>query len=681
MKRAILTDKTFNLASVAAIILLGIIVYSNSFSCSFQFDDFVNIVDESRIRNLSDIKTIFESNQSRPIPVFSFAVNYHLNGYDVWYWHLFNLVVHLICSLAVYWLTMLIFSSPVMREQKISQQKRMIAVFVGLLFVSHPLATQSVTYIVQRMTSMAAMFYILSLCFYLKARMSERGMIVKSILFSASFLMAISAIFSKENAFTIPVAIFMTEIFFLRKEKKWLNLKDYRIWLIVIAFSGIILFILHNYSISVFDPILPSKGRTYTITPSNYLFTQFSVILKYIQLLVVPLNQRIDYIFPISETLFNARTLSSLLVIISLIISAVFLFKKSRVLSFSILFFFLALSVESSFIPIDDIIFEHRTYLPSVGFFLFVVPGLIQLSGEKYRYWAAGFFVLVILINSFLTYERNEIWKDPFTLWNDNIKKEPECARAYMNRGHAYESSGEYALALEDYTKAIALSPRYPNPYYNRAHTYGTLKEWNKAISDYSKAIELIPDWVTAYNNRGVAYGNIGDSENAIADYTKAIGLTPDYADAYYNRAYQYWSNKEFGLAKEDYTKVISLTPGNTTAYFNRAFIHFTLQEVEEAIADYTSVISLDPQNASAYYNRGIAYYRLKQFENAIADYTSSLNIDPKVKEVYTNRGLAYAGLGQWEKAIADYDRALEIDPSFPMAQTCRNLALMKIHK
>ena len=162
-----------DLVGLAIIILLGIIIYSNSFDCSFHFDDFRSIVNNTNIKNLSDVRAIWNFSPNRPIAIFSFALNYHFDQFDVRYYHLFNLVVHLINACLAGWLILLIFSSPAIKDQPIAGNKRVLAFLTALLFVSHPLATQSVTYIIQRMASMVAMFYLLSLVLYVKARLSE----------------------------------------------------------------------------------------------------------------------------------------------------------------------------------------------------------------------------------------------------------------------------------------------------------------------------------------------------------------------------------------------------------------------------------------------------------------------------------------------------------------------------
>ena len=594
------------------IILLGIIIYSNSFNCSFHFDDYPNIVNNTKIQHLQDVQAWWNFYPTRPIGIFTFALNYHFNQLDVQYYHLVNLIIHLINACLVWWLTILIFSSPYMKDKEISGNKKVLAFFTALLFVSHPLATQSVTYIWQRLASMVTMFYLLSLVLYIKARLSNKGNIVKTLLYTCSLISAVVAMLTKENAFTLPFAVVLSEIFFLQTKKFPINFRDYRMILLLIVFLGVILIIPLKFSFSIFKPMSPVLGRTYTLTPGNYLLTQFSVIVKYIQLLFLPINQNLDYDFPISNNFFQIRTLLCFLVLLSLIILAIFFFKKHRVISFSIFWFFLTLSIESSFIPLDDVIFEHRTYLPSFGFFLILTSGLYFLLWNKHKYLVISILVLITGSNSLLTYKRNKVWKDDLTLWSDVVSKPPTKARPFYNCGFAYGTLGQWQKAIDYFSLAIGINPNYSDAYINRGNAYGNLGKWDQSVADYSRAIKIDPKYVTAWSDRGIAYGNLGQLNKAIADFSKAIEIDPKKAIAWSNLGVAYWKLGQWDKSIANYSKAIEIDPKNTTVYYNRGFAYYNLGQWENAIDDYSKAIEIDPNNAKAYSDREIAYRKLQ---------------------------------------------------------------------
>ena len=616
-EKPVKTNHHYDLVGLAAILLLGFIIYSNSFNCSFHFDDNQNILNNVKIRDLWNVKAWWEYSPSRAIGFLTFALNYHFSQYSVWSYHLVNLSIHLINSCLVWWLTLLIFSSPALRDHPLYRQKKMIAFFTALLFVSHPLATQSVTYIIQRVASMAAMFYLLSIALYMRARLNDVKHRVKYFLFAGSFLSAVAAMLTKENAFTLPFAVILAELFFFRTRKISVNFKDYRVLLLT---AGLIIFILllayFKSAINVFNPIGPHNGHIYTITPVNYLLTQFSVIVKYIQILFLPVNQMVDYDFPISNNFFEIRTLVSFLILLFLIICGVFLFKKQRVVSFGIFWFFLTLLVESSIIPIADVIFEHRTYLPSFGFFLIFSSTIFLLFKDKYK--SVAVFILLIIAGwySWLTYERNKVWKDDLSLWGDNVTKTPNLARPYCNRGIAY---GELGL-------------------------------FDKSVEDYSRAIEINPNFPDAYYNRGVGFGNLNQVDKAIVDYTKTVELDPSFEKAYYNRGNKYEYLKQWDKAISDYSKTIEIDPNFSSAYINRGIAYEFLKQWDNAISDCSRALEIDPNDNSAYYNRGLAYANIQQWDHAIADYTRALEIDPNFTKAYNSREIAYKKLESMKK-------------------------------
>jgi tetratricopeptide (TPR) repeat protein len=545
---------------LCVILLLGIIIYSNSIDCSFQLDDIPNIVENPKIHNLSDLNTLWNISHTRFIPNYTLAVNYHFGELNVEGYHRFNLIIHLINACLVYWLSLLIFSSPALKRTAITNNKTIIAFITALLFVSHPLATNVVTYIVQRLASLAAMFYFLSLIFYMKGRLVEKKNQTKFIFFTGSIVAAVLAMLSKENAFTLPFAILLFEIVFFQSKKLSINIKDYRIIILAVGLLGFIFIVTSNFSLNIFNTLPPDEHNNFTeITSINYLLTQFSAIVKYIQLLILPINQNLDYDFRISNSFFEIRTILSFLFLLSLVILAIFQYKKNRIISFGIFWFLLTLSIESSFIPISDVIFEHRTYLPSFGFFIIVSSVIFALLWKKHKKIALAVLTIIIVSNSFLTYERNKVWKDQLTLYSDIILKSPYKPRAYINRGIEYMATQKYNMAIDDLNKAIELNPQYANAYYNLGIISRNEGKFDRALEDYSKAIVLKPDYYNAYTNRGEVYILKGEYSDGIQDLNKAIELDPNLPYAYVNRgiAESNLGNKEKSC--RDFKRAIAL--------------------------------------------------------------------------------------------------------------------------
>lgn len=665
----------FNLFAIISVLVLGIIIYLNSFNCSFHFDDYDNIINNKNLPGLTNFTSWLKFNQSRLVAYYSFALNLHFNQLDVWGYHLVNLIIHLINSTIVWWMTMMIFSTPVLKDHPLAKHKKALALFTALLFVAHPLATQSVTYIIQRMASMVAMFYLLSIALYMKGRLINSNKRIKYLFFSASFIALVLALFTKENAFTLPFAILLFEIFFFRTTNFSLNFKNPRLIILISGIIGFIIFITLKFSFDVLKPIPPNVSHPYTITSFNYLLTQFSVIVKYIQLLFFPINQMLDYDFPLASSFLEMKTLLSFILLFGLFISAIKLFNKNRIISFGIFWFFLTLSIESSFIPIDDVIYEHRTYLPSFGFFLILVCSIYLLPINKVKYAIPSILIILVGAYSILTFQRNKIWKDDITLWNDNISKAPGKARPVTNRGFGYMKLGQWDKALKDYSKALELDPNYPAALCNRGSVYVHFQQMDKAIVDLTKAINIIPNYEIAYFNRGVAYSHLQQWEKAIVDYTKAIEIRPNYVKAFSNRGIANGALHQRDKAFADFSKAIEMDPKNPEAYLNRGIDFANQNELDKAIVDYTHAIRLDPKYAEAYYNLGIVYGKNKEWDKAINNYSLAIHADQKYKEAFINRGNAYGNQGSWDKAVIDFSTAIGIDPNFAIAYLNRGIA------
>jgi tetratricopeptide (TPR) repeat protein len=202
------------------------------------------------------------------------------------------------------------------------------------------------------------------------------------------------------------------------------------------------------------------------------------------------------------------------------------MFKKYRLISFGIFWFFLTLSVESSIIPISqDVIYEHRTYLPGFGFFLAVTGAFFYFYREKYLHLAVITILIIATVNTALTYQRNKIWRNDYTLWADCVNKSPNKIRAHINLGVAYSTLGQYQLAITDFNEAIRLKPDLAEAYSNRGGVYSNLGQSQLAITDFNEAIRLKPDLAEAYSNRGGAYLSQSNNELGCLDAQKACEL------------------------------------------------------------------------------------------------------------------------------------------------------------
>ena len=551
-ERNLKIDKKNNFLFIVAIFIAGIIAYSNSFDCSFHFDD-DNVFHSSVTTGSASIGDWIRLFPARPIGMLTFALNYNIHKLDVWGYHLVNLIIHLTNAFLIWWLTWLTLSTPVMKDTQISRHKTMMAFLTGLLFVTHPLATQSVTYIAQRFASLATLFYLLSLILFVKGKLWQGDKNTPWFLFGGSIVCAVLGMLTKEIVFTLPFAILLYDYCFLKAAPWKLESKDKSL---IISFIMLVIFIflfLRNSSVSplnIFNTVPPVQGYSYSISMKEYFLTQFSVILTYIRLFFLPINQNLDYDYQLSTGFFQLKTFFSFSLLLGILATGVLLFKRYRLISFGIFWFFLTMSVESSIIPISqNVIFEHRTYLPGFGFFLALTGAFFYFFKERYLKIAVIILLMVATINTVLTYQRNKIWKNEHTLWADCVKKSPNKARPHNNLGIALSAEGKIEEAIDHYNQAIRITPDYADVYNNRGNAYAKLGQYKLAFEDYNQAIRLKPDYADAYYNWGYAYDKLDQYQQAIEHYNQAIRLNPNYVKAYINRgvAYLLRGNQKLG--------------------------------------------------------------------------------------------------------------------------------------
>ena len=535
---------------------VAFIIYSRTFHSPYYLDDHKYICLNQSIRDIRNLCDIWKFWPTRFITFLSFAVNYRFGQLDVFGYHLANLFIHICSESLVWWLSLMTFSMPLMRETRIHRFANIFALFAALIFVSHPIQTESVTYIYQRATSLAGFFYLLSLCLYIKARILQEEnnkSIPSDVLLLFSWIIALIAMFTKENTFTLPLMIILYEFSLFSNDRvKRRYIVPFLILLFVIP---ILLFFKKPLTFEDIQRLVNNP----IVAGWQYFLTQLRVIATYIRLLFVPLNQSLAYDYRISKTLFELPVIASALFLTVILIFAFRLFHKYRLISFSIFWFFIILIPDSSIIPLKDVIFEHRLYLSVVGYSIFLIGIVDYILGN--RDIKKVFLVLLIITIGYstLTYMRNSIWSNELMFWNDAVCKSPNKARVYYGRAIAYQNIGEFHKAIADYNKVLNAGPEYHESYYDRGNAYSDKGDFDQAISDYNKALQLFPNMAEIYNNRGLAYHNKGDIEHAISDYNRAIELSPNLAEAYNNRAIAYFSKHEYKKSQEDAMKAEAL--------------------------------------------------------------------------------------------------------------------------
>ncbi len=593
------------------LVCLGIIIYANTFHSTFHFDDTRVIVENPQIRNIQNIKVVWmdttkhllEHTQGlsarRLIPFLTFAVNYHFHKLDVFGYHVVNVGIHVVNALLVWWLVGMVVkifnrkrTSGVRKSEfPKSEPPRFVygstvALCAALIFLCHPLQTQAVTYIAQRFTLLGAMFYLLSVCLYMKGRCAETRLIA-SVRFVGAAVAAVLGMFSKEIVFTLPFMILVLEFYFFRKEgsKRIIDVPWY--YIVLILSFAVIVPCLYSFNLSgvlAQESVSESSGVA-AMTRSVYFLTQFKVVLAYLKLFLFPVGQNLDYDFPLAQSIFEWSTFLSMMMCVVLLGAAVKLFSRHRLVSLGIIWFFLTLSVESSFIPIADVIFEHRMYLPSVGLCLAFTAGLLVFIKNSRALVTVA--CVIVIVFSYLTFQRNKVWNNEMTLWEDVVKKSPNKARGHGILGAAYLKESKYDLALAHFNKALHIDPYHVKAYTNRGHFFEKKGRYGLAIRDYDRALVLNPTSAVTYNNRGTAYHLTQQYDKALADYEMAVKLNPNLTTTYDNIGLIYGAKHQHALAMKYYKKALKINPD-----FKKSYLH--LVNTCQALGNTVKVKEID---------------------------------------------------------------------------------------
>jgi tetratricopeptide (TPR) repeat protein len=644
------------------VIIVGLVVYSNTFRVPFLFDDESSVYKSVAVRDAgyftkASLAGILSA--PRTIGQLSFTLNYALGGLDVVGYHIVNLVIHVCCALLVYWFVVLLFRAPYFTgyfQGSVDPSfhvRGFVALFAALLFVSHPIQTQAVTYIVQRYASLATLFYLLSFVLYIKFRLSGSSK-ARHVFYAVSVVSAVLAMKTKEIAFTLPVMITLCEFMFFRGDIK--KRVFYLIpLLLTMAIIPLSLIWSHGTSAggaAVLDRL--TRGASLNIiSPWDYLNTQFRVIVTYIRLLFLPINQNLDYDYPVYRTFFTAPVFLSFLFLLAIFGLGVYLVYRSlrdkgdkscwyRLIAFGIFWFFVTLSVESSIIPIADVINEHRLYLPSAGFFMAVMAGVMWFEGRLGNKPLAGNAVWVVMILivvglSATAYARNSVWRDEVTLWEDVVKKSPNKARPHNNLGELFYKRGRLNDAQREYQSALSVMPYYVDAHINLGALHEGRGLLDEALKEYQIAAKINPQSAEAYYNLGGVYTKLGYEEDAINKFQHAIKIKSNYAEAHYNLGNAYYKKRLYDKAIEEYQLAIKIKPDYFEPLNNLGNVYIDQNRLDDAINTFKMALKVKNNSSEVYYNLGNAYLQKGSFSEALDALQKSLELNPNDADARNN--------------------------------------------
>lgn len=536
------------LMHILLIISLGVAIYANSFRVPFMFDDIPCIAENSALGFYFDDSVpdrqryagmdpdIINSMQLRSVTYLTFALNYLIHGFDVAGYHAVNLLIHLATAVLVYLFIASILMTPFfIAHPAAGTYRRTLPLAVALLFVCHPVQTSAVTYIVQRFTSLATLLYLLSLLLYLKARTADGGKL-RVIFLVGSVSTAILGMYTKEILFTLPAVAVLCELLFLRGKLgvRMKSLAPLLCTMLIIPINTLSNADASGGILNHLDDSINLANLT-GVSQWDYFCTQLRVIVTYLRLLLLPVNLHIDYDYPHYRSMLAPSVLASTLLLGCIALSGVWACLRSRthspysaaerLFAFGVAWFFITISMSSSIIPLDDMIFEYRLYLPSTGFFL-AVSALVLLvlqrlenAGSRGGRMTAAGLVMVTASLAMATVSRNHVWRSTISFWEDNVAKAPNKSRPHYNLGTAYVYGHRIPDAIVQYREAVRLAPTKLSQHislYNIARCQEEIGKLDEALMAYEEALEIKPydyETVIHYGQLLAKVGRQGESQ------------------------------------------------------------------------------------------------------------------------------------------------------------------------
>lgn len=648
-----------NLISPGLLTILTVIFYYQSLRFPFQFDDIANISKKFAIRFDNPLSRWWIS--SRWLGDFLNSLNYQIGRFDPFMYRLFNLVIHIITGLIVFYLVKKLCSS--LKEHSFfNNYAHIIAFITSGFFLLHPVQTQTVSYVIQaRIEGLASLFVLLTiLCFVYFA--TSTSLLAKGILGILCCASAFLSCGTKEIVVVTPILLLFVDWFFI-SNMRWDNFKSRLFFHIIFSLAFILLMIHYLSPKFALDAVTlktatgNNKGNILTehaydvIMPFQFLISQFKVIVHYLVMFIWPLNISVEYDWKMATSFFSWDVIFPFFILLSLLVYSFMAAIKrlALVVPFGLLWFFTCVAPRSTLIPSPEFMYDYKTYLASVGiYFIFavviargyafvctkLVPYISLLPLKTIQVPVVAILMLPI---GFMTLSRNKVWGDAVSFWEDNVKKAPLKARAYNNYGVALSEAGRIDDSIKAYLKALELDKHYCDPLSNLSVSYSLKGEFDKAIDALKQAINLYPDYAEAYNNLGTLLIQKGEFDRAEAMLKTAIQLRPYYGKAYHNLGRLYLEQKKEDQAFMCFKSAVKGDLDTPDGFFTYGQMSLRMKHFKDAVYAFEQVIARGVSTDQVWFGLANAYYMNHDYDRAEAVYTRLARDNPLDERYFHN--------------------------------------------
>lgn len=528
------------------------ILYANILPNPFVWDDNIFILQNLFIRDWKNIPLLFQSEffskspqekmfekggYYRPLVMLLYTLEYPLWGENPFGYHLVSILLHVLNVFLVYHLIHLFF------------RDRTLSFISALLFASHPLHTEAVSYLPSRGDLLVTAFSLLAFLTYLSSRRHFRAL---SLLF---FLMALLC---KEIAMVFPLLLFVHDLSLAQKRSFRLSPLQIGHWVLLFCYLFLRLWAFP----------FPLKAFSTEGTP---LFLRIlsigELIFSYFLLLIFPYPLHLERHAPVQTRFLDMGTLLFVALLAGMVWLGKRCWRKNRILFVMFSWFWIGLLPVLNVVPLFPSMAEHYLYFPSIGFFAFAsfaLKGLFdRVEKGKLRKGLLLLGCLIPLLYGIGVIGRNKDFSDDVKLFTHTIRYSPQSARIYNNLGSVYVSRRFLKEAERAFEKSLALDPNQPLAWANLGTLYREKKEYEKAIDVFQKALKQDEQNAAIWNKLGIAYAEIKKGEKAVQAFKRAMALDPTFVEAYFNLGSYYWKKKELSKTLFYWEEAFKMNPNH----------------------------------------------------------------------------------------------------------------------
>jgi protein O-mannosyl-transferase len=612
----------YQLRCVLILICMGLLAFWGTFHSPFLYDDAHAIVENPKIQHLNEfqenigITDIF----NRSVLFLTFAVNRNIGGLDVFGYHLFNILIHILTGVVWYFVV-----SELLLLEPTNKRLNHLPLVCATIHLFNPLAVQTVTYISSRSSGLSTFFYLLAFYIFsrlVRPRKEDLTHTGKLLLILGVFGIFFLGIGTKEIVVTFPaMAIIYIWLITPTEKRKFLKAK--------IGSLLLLIFIFFCYRYIEQGSIISLKADPLSGETSRYLYflTQIKVAVNYYLLkLFLPFNLNFEPDIRLLPGFMDGQFIFALGFFG---LGAAIVYRhKSSLFKFSVLWLVITLLPTSSIIPLKQIVTEHRIYLPGLGFSLAL--GWMFLNVQRSRFFITSLLLIFFSLSFLLTVNRSLDYRSEVLLWIDTAEKSPNKSLVHNNLATAYMEAKMLLEAERELAVTLQLNPTQSDAYANLGHIQFQRENWKQAIEEFNRSINLGSKKSDTYYFAGLSWSKQGAHAEAIPFLQQAVNMRPHKAHYHFDLGNAYQHTRSFDEALQKFRQTLKIQPMHPQAQNNIGVIFWNLKSYEKAEIEFKKALSLQSDLPEIHHNLAALHVKNNRYTDAIPHLKQVLKLQPE---------------------------------------------------